>query len=252
MKSSIAVKPTVVSACSNHNTARFPQELTNTVFNEDCMLGLSRIPDKSVHMVLTDIPYGECNSFAPGLRNLNKGKADKVTFELRPFIRAVDKTLAPSGSFYAFVGQQQVSEAIKELKELGYSTRLCVWEKTNPSPMNGKVIWLSSIEACVFGKKPGATFNEHCAGVVWKFPVGRSKRHPTEKPLRLMEYLISVSSNPGDIILDPCLGSGTTAEAASNLGRNYVGFEIDTEYCALARERLSNTGRLSTAADAGI
>jgi DNA modification methylase len=107
--------------------------------------------------------------------------------------------------------------------------------------MNGKVIWLSSIEICVFGKKRKATFNEHCKGVVWEFPVGRSKRHPTEKSLKLIEYLILVSSNPGDVVLDPCMGSGTTAEAAKKLGRDYVGFEIDAGFCNVARERVGSS-----------
>jgi DNA modification methylase len=104
--------------------------------------------------------------------------------------------------------------------------------------MNGKFIWLSNVELCVFGKKRKATFNEYCKGVVWEFPVGRSGRHPTEKSLKLFEYLISVSSNPGDLVLDPCIGSGTTAEAAKKQGRNFVGFEIDAGFCNIARARI--------------
>jgi DNA modification methylase len=213
-----------------------PNGMINSIFNEDCMLGIKKIPDKSVPLIITDIPFGELNSFKPGFRELNKGKADEITFEIEPFIRELDRVV--TGSVYIFCGFGQVSEIQRLLKQLGFSTRVCVWKKTNPSPMNGKALWLSNVEMCVFGKKPKATFNEHCKGVVWEFPNGRSKRHPTEKPLKLIEYLISVSSNPGDLVLDPCIGSGTTAEASKILGRNFVGFEIDAGYCEIARARI--------------
>lgn len=211
-------------------------ELRNTIFKEDCMQGLNRLPDRSVTMVLTDIPYGECNGFQPGMRELNKGAADAVTFSVEPFIREIDRVV--TGSVYVFCGFEQISEIRGLLKKLGYATRLGIWKKTNPSPMHGKVVWLSSIEACVYGKKPGGTFNQHCKGAVWEFPSGRSKRHPTEKPLKLMQHLIESSSRPGDVILDPCMGSGTTAVAARNLGRDYVGFEINEEYFNVSMQRL--------------
>lgn len=216
--------------------AEMPSWMINVILNEDCMVGMRRIPDKSVPLVIADIPYWEVNSFKPGFRKLNKGKADEKTFEIEPFIKELARIV--TGSVYVFCGFEQVSEIRKLLKELGFSTRVCVWKKTNPSPMNGKTLWLSNVEICVYGKKPKATFNAHCKGVVWEFPNGRSKRHPTEKPLKLIEYLISVSSNPGDLVLDPCIGSGTTAEAAKKQGRNFVGFEIDGGYCDIARARI--------------
>jgi site-specific DNA-methyltransferase (adenine-specific) len=216
--------------------AEMPSWMFNAIVNEDCMLGMTRIPDKSVELVIADIPFNECNSFEPGFREINKGKADEATFELEPFLSELDRIVA--GSVYIFCGFEQVSEIRRQLKGRGFSTRVCVWKKTNPSPMNGKFIWLSNVELCVFGKKPKATFNAHCKGVVWEFPVGRSKRHPTEKSLKLIEYLVSVSSNPGDLVLDPCMGSGTTAEAAMKQGRNFVGFEIDAGFCNVARARV--------------
>lgn len=104
---------------------------------------------------------------------------------------------------------------------------------SNPSPMNGEYLWLSSIECCVYGKFKGAVFNERCKGAVWRYPTVRGKKHPTQKPLKLFEYLISVSSNPDDVVFDPCFGSGTTIQAAKNLGRKYIGIEINPDYFAL-------------------
>lgn len=116
--------------------------------------------------------------------------------------------------------------------------RHCIWRKTNPSPANGQHMWLSSFENCIFAKRRRTKFNQNCKSSVWDFPVGRGKRHPTEKPLELFKYLIESSSDEGDIVFDPCIGSGTTAIASIELNRNYLGFELDKEYCDLANNRV--------------
>lgn len=105
-------------------------------------------------------------------------------------------------------------------------------------------MWLSGIECCVFGRKKGATFNEHCKNSVWRFPNGRSKIHKTEKPIKLFKYLVEVSSKEGDIVLDACVGSGTTAVACQQTGRKFIGIEISEDYCKIARERLAQKSLL--------
>ena len=143
------------------------------------------------------------------------------------------------GSIYIFCGTEQVSEIREQMVEHGLSTRLIIWNKTNPSPMNGQHIWLSSIECCVYGKFKNATFNEHCKGSVLNFPCGRGKVHPTEKPIKLFEYIVKVSSNENDTILDPFAGSGTTGVACKNLNRNYILIEKEPEYIDIINKRLS-------------
>ena len=64
--------------------------------------------------------------------------------------------------------------------------------------------------------------------------------HPTQKPVKLFEYLIRTYSNEGDVILDNCIGSGTTAVAAINTGRQFIGIERETEYCEIARQRIAD------------
>ena len=105
--------------------------------------------------------------------------------------------------------------------------------------MNGQVIWLSGVEYCVYFKKPKATFNEYCKNVVWDFPCGRGNIHPTQKPLKLFEFLVKASSNENDIVLDPFIGSGTTGVACKNLNRNFIGVELSEEYCQIAKKRLA-------------
>jgi site-specific DNA-methyltransferase (adenine-specific) len=210
----------------------------DVLYNEDCMEGMRRIPEGSADMILTDIPYGIVNRPSSGLRPLDKGAADIETFDVETFIKQCVRVL--SGSAYIFCGTEQVSAIRAAFVQGGLTTRLGIWEKTNPSPMNGTRLWLSGIECCVFARKSGATFNEHCKSPVWRFPVGSSKIHPTQKPVALFERLIQASSNPGDLILDPCMGSGTTPVACMNTNRHYIGFEKDPGYFAIAQKRIAD------------
>lgn len=211
--------------------------MLNKIINSDCLSVLPLIESKSIDLVLTDIPYDECNRESNGLRNLDKSNADVLTFDLEKFLIEINRVCR--GSIYVFCGTLQISTILRRLKEFGLSTRSCVWQKTNPSPMNGTRLWLSGIEHCAYAKNKNATFNEHCKSGVWQFPCGRNKNHPTEKPLKLFKYLIETSSKPGDTVLDPCMGAGTTVIAAKETGRNYIGIELFKEYYDIAGERLS-------------
>ena len=205
--------------------------------NNDCMSVFPELADNSIDLTLTDIPYDEVNRKSGGLRNLDKSHADIITFPLDDFIDEVVRVT--SGSIYIFCGSVQVSHIRNRLIEHKLSVRHCIWEKTNPSPMNGQHIWLSSIENCVYAKKSGATFNEHCQSAVWRNPVERYKDHPTPKPVKLMARLIEASSNVGDTVLDPCMGSGAVGVAAKQSGRNFVGVEMNKEYIDLTQERIN-------------
>ena len=208
----------------------------NEIEISDAMAYMKDIPDKFIDLTITDIPYGKVNRPSNGLRNLDKGKADVVTFDLEVLV--CEFCRVTRNSIYVFCGTEQVSEIRKTLVKHGLSTRTIIWEKTNPSPMNGDKIWLSGIEMCVFGKYPKAPFNGHCLNTVLRYPCGRNKIHPTQKPISLIEKLVNISSNPGDIILDPFMGSGTTAVAALMNGRKFTGCDIDPQFVELARLRV--------------
>ena len=207
-----------------------------SLFNGDCLDLMRDLPDASVDMILCDLPYGEVSQKSGGLRRLDRGKADKCELDLE---RVVDEFVRIcKGSFYAFCGTEQISQLVGHFRKHRLTTRVCAWEKTNPSPMNGTRLWLSGLEFCVFARKSGATFNEHCKKAIWQAPSGRSKIHPTEKPVKLMERLILASSNPGDVVLDNCMGSGTTGVACVNTGRNFIGMEMDEGYYQIAKDRI--------------
>ena len=185
--------------------------------------------------MLTDPPYGEVNRDSNGLRSLDKGSADVVTVEPTDLVAYISDC---AGTVYIWCGTEQVSEYRRELVGAGFSTRPCVWEKSNPSPMNGRHLWLSSVEFCIFGKKQGAYFGAFCQSPVFRDAVQRAQVHPTQKPVPLFKRLISASSRSGETVLDPFMGSGTTLRAAKDLGRKAIGIEIEEQYCEIAVERL--------------
>ena len=205
----------------------------------DCLEVMAGLPDESVDMVLTDIPYGKVNRASSGLRNLDKGAADVLTFSVSGAVCHAARLA--TGTIYIFCGTEQVSEIRAQMVALGLSTRLGIWEKTNPSPMNGQRMWLSAIECCVIGRKSNATFNEHCKSPVWRHATARGKLHPTMKPVGLMERLILASTNAGDTVLDFTMGSGTTGVACVNTGRHFIGIERDDKYFKIASERIAST-----------
>lgn len=211
----------------------------NKIERGDCIELMKQLPNDVVEMTLTDIPYDVVNRESNGLRNFDKTDADDKTFNLDAFVAEVVRIT--NGSIYIFCSTEQVSFLRAELIKHGLSTRLCIWEKTNPSPVNGQYIWLSGVECCVYGKKKKAAFNEHCKNTVWRYPVVRKQLHPTQKPLDLFRYLVRVSSNVGDIVFDPCVGSGTTPVAAIMEGRQYLAFDLSEEYVIIAKKRIEET-----------
>jgi len=213
------------------------------LYNDDCMNVLPSLADGSISLTLTDIPYDEVNRKSNGLRNLDKSDADVITFPLDKFIDEVVRVT--SGSIYIFCGSVQVSHIRNRLIEYDLSVRHCIWEKTNPSPMNGEHMWLSSIENCVFARKKGAYFDikERCKSAVWKCATEKYKGHPTPKPIELMERLIQASSKRGDTVFDPCMGSGSVGIASKRTNRNFIGIEMNKEYYDITAERIEKSVR---------
>ena len=218
---------------------------TVTLWHGDCLELMKNIPDGSVDLVLTDIPYDGVNRKSNGLRTLDKGKADIITFDLLGFVEEIYRVA--SGTIIIFCGQGQLSEMFKffleKQKESKGTVRQLVWRKTNPSPMNGQHIYLSGIENAVWFKKRGGVFNAHCKNTVFDYPCGRSKLHPTEKNHELLKELIFDNSNEGDIVFDPCMGSGSHGLVAVQNGRNFIGIELDEGYFQIAKERIENCNK---------
>lgn len=213
-----------------------------TLMQGDCLELMKQLPDGSVDLTLTDIPYDAANRSDNGLRNLNKENADVLTFRIKDFLDEVYRIT--SNTAIVFCGKEQFSEIYAYFAERKGTVRPVVWEKSNPSPMNGQHIYLSGVELAVWFKKSGAkTFNAHCKNTVFKHPSGRSKYHPTEKNHKLLEELILDNSNEGQTVFDPCMGSGSHGIVAIKNNRNFIGMELDPQYFEIAKKRIEDAER---------
>ena len=206
----------------------------------DCMELMNNIPNESIDLVLTDIPYNVVNREDNGLRKLDKENADILTFDLINFLEQL--YYKAKSTIIIFCGKAHVSlihAYFNDKQKKGKGTvRHLTWDKSNPSPMNGQHIYLSGVENAIWFKKRGGTFNAHCKNTVFKYPIGRSKLHPTEKNHLLLQELILDNSNENDLILDPCMGSGSTGVVALQNNRNFLGIELSQNYFDIAKSRL--------------
>lgn len=208
-----------------------------TVILGDCLEIMREMPDGSVDVIITDPPYNAINRTTGNLRVIDKGLADSTPIDIPSLSKEFWRITR--GSVYTWCSDEQYTDWVNAFKSLGATTRICAWLKTNPSPMNGEKFWLSALELCVFARKSHATFNRFCKPPLWKGPSERVSGFPCPKPLWLMEELISASSNEGDTILDPFMGSGTTMVACERTGRNGIGIELNKDYFEIAQKRLS-------------
>ena len=207
------------------------------LINDDCLTVMKNMSNESVSFTLTDIPYDAVNRKSNGLRNLDKKEADILTFNLNEFLNEVYRVTL--NSIVIFCGKEQFSGIYEYFASKKGTVRPIIWEKSNPSPMNGQHIYLSGVEMAVWFKKSGAkTFNAHCKNTVFKYPNGRSKLHPTEKNHELLKQLILDNSNENDLIFDPCCGSGSHLLVAKNLNRKYLGIELAKNFYSIAKERI--------------
>ena len=212
---------------------------TNRIYNEDCLEGMKSFPEKSVNITLTDIPYGVVNRESNGLRNLDKENADVFNIDMDELLSEIYRVT--EGQIIIFCAKEQFSEIYKFFANKKGTTRSIVWQKTNPSPMNGQYVYLSGVEHAVWFKPRGRKiFNAHCKNTVFTYSNGSRKIHPTQKNVDLFKELIGDNSNEGEIVFDPFMGSGTTAISAIDTGRDYIGFELNEEYYKLSEQRISD------------
>ena len=211
----------------------------NKIYNEDCLVGMKRIPDNYADITLTDIPYGEVNRKSNGLRNLNKEEADIFSIDMDELLKEIYRVT--EGQIIIFCGKEQFSEIYKFFANKKGTTRSIIWQKTNPSPMNGQHIYLSGVEHAVWFKPKGRkVFNAHCKNTVFTYSNGSRKIHPTQKNIDLFKELIADNSNEQEIVFDPFMGSGTTAISCMDTNRNYIGFELDEIYHEKSLERIKD------------
>lgn len=217
----------------------------NQIYQMDCMEGMKLLSNNTIDFLLTDIPYNAVNRASNGLRDFNKEAADELTFDLNVFLNEAYRI--SKNSICIFCGKEQFSEIYAFFANKEGTVRPIIWEKTNPSPINGQHIYLSGVEFAVWFKKSGAkTFNAFCKNTVFRYSNGKRKIHPTQKNIELFKELVLDNTNERDIVLDTCMGSGTTALACIDLNRNYIGFEMNEKFykdCLVCIENYKNDKR---------
>ena len=242
------------------------EDYRNTIFNEDCSTGLDRIPNGSIDLVMMDPPYelgtngggafgSDVKQYHSELEPISKGITDELLDKIVSKMRAVN--------LYVWCNKNQIYQYLRYFEDRGGCTMdMLTWHKTNPVPACGNK-YLSDTEYCLFFREKGVKLygsyeTKH------KYYVSslntndkRMYDHPTIKPLDFVKALVGNSLPPKDaehipIVLDPFMGSGTTAVAAKQLGYDYVGFEIVEDYCNTAKQRIDATPIPGNAATAPV
>jgi site-specific DNA-methyltransferase (adenine-specific) len=171
----------------------------------------------------------------------------QFTLELMAqFVSEFYRVLRKGGSAIVFFDIWKLTNLRNMLEESKFKQlRFIEWIKTNPQPLNSSRNYLTNCrEIALSAVKGGSpTFNSKYDNAIYRFPIqsGKSRFHPTQKSLPLFEALIEKHSSPGDLILDPFLGAGTTATAAKNTNRSFIGTEIDEDFFNKTLDRIKKT-----------
>jgi site-specific DNA-methyltransferase (adenine-specific) len=241
------------------------------LYNEDVLGGIARLADASVDLIVADPPYGLGKDYG---NDSDKLDASAYLEWSRTWLAAVLPKLKPGGSFYLFLTWQYSPEIFSYLKTRMRMINEIVWDRKVPS-MGGSTRKFSSVHDNIglFVNGPDYYFDLDAVRIpydaetkkartrsifvgkkwlevgynpkdVWR--VTRLHRqhperedHPTQKPLEIVSRMVLASCPPGGLVLDPFLGSGTTAIAALANGRRIAGFELNAEYFALMQERIA-------------
>ena len=230
---------------------RYFETENGILYYADCLEILPLIPDKSIDLILTDPPYNLSERSSIINRKGSLVGIDEPwdkDFNPEKYFYSMFRTLNPKGNMFVFCANNLLCKW-RNLFDKNFDIQLIfVWIKTNPTPQFRKVSFLKATEFIVCGWNKGHK---------WKFKTqremvnvflhpavgGKERIHPTQKPIALIKHLIEIASFEKDIVLDPFLGSGTTAIACEKLNRRWIGIEIDKTFCEVAKKRISKETR---------
>ncbi len=245
----------------------FIADFINKIFNMDCVAGMSMYPDKSIDMILCDLPYGvtDCrwDSIIPfdllwkQYKRIIKDNGAIVLTACQPF---TTKLISSQPKLFRYcwywIKNMVTGFAFSKFQPLRCVEDICVFYKHAPTYNPQGIIVHnkpiinrgkkdkgkgSSVYHFDTLKKDTVTYVTNYPRQILNIPCERGL-HPTQKPVKLFEYLIKTYTNPNELVLDNCMGSGTTAVACINTGRNYTGFEWDEEYYEVIKDRLAKLG----------
>lgn len=218
---------------------------------------------RSIDLILTDPLYNLGKFMQERATNLKRMRSnyfgaagwddldfDEWTLLMDKFFEEASKVIRVGGSMIVFMAIIKVETIIQLATKHGFYYKTTgIWHKTNPMPRNMNLHFINSTEAWVYFtyKNRTGTFNNNGKAIHDFFetsvtPAGERTfgRHPTQKPVMLLSQMVQLLSNEGDIVFDPFMGSGSTGVAALMNKRNFIGSEINEEYCETSRARMEN------------
>jgi site-specific DNA-methyltransferase (adenine-specific) len=234
----------------------------NRIYQRECIEGMRMIPDKSIDMILCDLPYGTTAC-----------KWDTV-IPFEPLWEQYERIIKDNGAIVLTASQPFTSALV--MSNPKFFKHEWVWDKVKPSGhLNAKIMPMKQHESVLVFAKNRVVYNpimteqkqrisknyinkendvfgverEVSRKTGQKYPksivtfsnaIQKEKVHPTQKPVDLFAYLIRTYTNEGEIVLDNCMGSGTTAIAALRTNRKFLGFELEREYVEIANKRIDN------------
>lgn len=206
----------------------------------DCLELMKTIPDNSIDMVLTDPPYGMAFQSNYRKEKYSKIKNDSSVEWLDEFSSEAYRVAADNTAHYVFCSYHHIDKFKFSLEKYFKIKNILVWEKNNTSMGDLKGDFAPKIEFIIFLQKGRKLINGKRDPNIFKFKRTGNKYHPTEKPVDLLEYLLSKFSSENDSVLDPFMGSGSTGVACKNLSRKFIGIEMDSNYFAIAKDRIDS------------
>lgn len=214
--------------------------------NDDCLAVMKDIPDKSIDLLITDPPYRCISGGKPHLKSQPSGilsKNDGKIFEhneINPadYLPEFYRVLKDDTHFYIMTNTINIQSFLITAKNVGFKLHnILIWKKNNATPNRW---YMKNCEYILFFRKGKAkTINNVGTKQVLEVDnIIGNKTHPTEKPVELMQTFVENSSNAGDVVLDPFMGSGSTGVACANTGRDFIGIELDKNYYKIASDRI--------------
>lgn len=228
----------------------------------DCFKLLDDISDKSVDLILTDPPYniakystGNIDLLGRSAINNDLAEWDKVVINPKDLLNNFKRIIKPNGNIFIFTTYNQIGKWHEVFDPEFDTFQFMVWHKKNPTPKIYKNGFLNSCEliVCMWNKGHKWNFSNQkdmhnfIETSICTFPERlKNPKHPAQKPIKLLEHIIEIASNKGDIILDPFMGVGSTGVAAYNLHRNFIGIEIQKDYFDATIKRFNSLDKKYT------
>lgn len=229
-------------------------ETRTFLYNMDCMKLLRSLPDNSMDLIATDVPYQTttrgCAGNSGGMLQKEINKSGKVfeynSIDCKTYAPEFYRVLKEGSHCYIMTNHLNLQNMLNTFTDAGFHfIKSLIWVKDN------KVMgcyYMSQFEYILFFRKgPAKKINNCGTSDVLTIPNKKLKGidgqnlHDTQKPVDLMRILVENSSKKGEYVIDPFMGIGTTGIACKQLGRNFIGCEIDPKYFKIAKERIEDT-----------